>query len=297
MASQSRSKGKPNPRPKTQHREETPALQPDLPIKTPPEQNLRRKGTIDEGANPNPTHKEGPATENQKVLDTLLRIHHYIPPVLETKGEGEGGGATGRGGESGPSTERADARKQPLLQEENPDQPEDEPIILLQSISVFFHLNQGRIEELTSLLSEMSGTPLTIEMTCKWLDLEPQIREISHDSRTKNLIDGLTEDPKDYPHGFISVIQLHNARLKKVHLLHEATSDIIQQKWAEGTDLEDIGKFLQSWAPEPYRNKPMPKGMTQALLGIAPNSQAWRRQTCQTASFGIQKPQTLLMTW
>ena len=41
----------------------------------------------------------------------------------------------------------------------------------------------------------------------------------------------------------------------------------------EGTDLEDIGKFLKSWAPEPYRNKPMPKGMLQALLGLAPNSQ------------------------
>jgi len=38
----------------------------------------------------------------------------------------------------------------------------------------------------------------------------------------------------------------------------------IQQKWVEGSDLEDTGKFLQSWAPEPYRNKPMPKGMLQA---------------------------------
>jgi len=121
----------------------------------------------------------------------------------------------------------------------------------------------------------MSGTPLTMEMTCKWLDLEPKIKEICHDSRTKKLIDGLTEDPEDYPDGFISIIKLHNARLKKAHLLHEATSDIIQQKWIEGTDLENIGKFLQSWAPEPYRNKPMPKGMTQALLNIAPNSQAW----------------------
>jgi len=271
MASQSRSKGKPNPRPKTQHRGETPALQPDLPIKTPPEQNLPRQGTTDEGANPNPTHKEGPTTENQKVLETLLSIHHYIPPVLETKGEGEGGGTTERGEESGPSTERAHERKQPLLQEENPDQSEDKPINLL----VFFQLSQGRIEELTSLLSEMSGTPLTMEMTCKWLDLEPQIKEISHDSRTKKLIDGLTEDPEDHPDGLISILELHNARLKKAHLLHEATSDIIQQKWIEGTDLEDIGKFLQSWAPEPYRNKLMPKGMTQALLDIAPNSQAW----------------------
>ena len=101
------------------------------------------------------------------------------------------------------------------------------------------------------------------------------IKEISHDSRTKKLIDGLTEDPEDYPDGFIPIIELHNVCLKKAHLLHEATSDIIQQQWVEGTDLEDIGKFLQPWTPEPYRNKPVPKGMIQALLGIAPNSQVW----------------------
>ena len=150
-----------------------------------------------------------------------------------------------------------------------------EPINLLLSISVFFHLSQGRIEELTGLLSEMSDTPITIEMTCKWLDLEPQMLEIPHDSRTKNLLDGLTEDPEDNPDGFISIVELHNAHLTKAHLLHKATSDIIQQKWVEGTDHEDIGKFLQSWAPEPYRNKYMLKGMIQALLGITPNSQVW----------------------
>jgi len=105
----------------------------------------------------------------------------------------------------------------------------------------------------------MSGTPITMEMTCKWLDLDPEMKEIPYDSRTKSLIDGPTEDPEDNPDGFIPIIELHNARLKKAHLLHEATSDLIQQKWVEGTDLEDIGKFLQSWAPEPYRNKPMPK--------------------------------------
>jgi len=149
------------------------------------------------------------------------------------------------------------------------------PINLLQSISVFFQLSQGRIEEHTGLLSEMSGTPITMGMTCKWLDLEPQIKEIHYDSRTKNLIEGLTEDPEDNPDGFVPIIELHNARLKKAHLLHEATSAIIQQKWVEGTDLEDTTKFLQSWSPEPYRNKPMPKGMIQALLGIAPNSREW----------------------
>ena len=48
------------------------------------------------------------------------------------------------------------------------------------------------------------------------------------------------------------------------------TRYIIQQKWLEGTTIENIGKFLQSWAPEPYRNKSMPKGRIQALLNITP---------------------------
>jgi len=89
------------------------------------------------------------------------------------------------------------------------------------------------------------------------------------------LIDGLSEDPEDHPAGFIPIIERHNTCLKKAHLLHEAIRYIIQQKWLEGTTLEDIGKFLQSWASKPYRDKPMPRKMIQALLNIAPNSQAW----------------------
>jgi len=107
-----------------------------------------------------------------------------------------------------------------------------------------------------------------MEMTITWLGLEPQDKEIPHDSQTKKLID----DPEEHPAGCIPIIERHNVRLKKAHLLHEATRGIIQQKWIEGTTLEDIAKFLQSWAPEPYRNKPMPKGMIQALLNITPNS-------------------------
>jgi len=176
------------------------------------------------------------------------------------------------GGENALSARREDKGERPSRQEDKSDQSLDEPVNLLQSISVFLHLSQGRIEELTGLLSEMSGTPITMEMTCKWLDLEPQMKEIPYDSLIKNLIEGLTEDPEDNPDELIPIIELRNARLKKAHLLHEATSDIIQQKWVEGADLEDIGKFLQSWAPEHYRNKPMPKRMAQALLGITPNS-------------------------
>ena len=44
---------------------------------------------------------------------------------------------------------------------------------------------------------------------------------------------------------------------------HTSFTRQTQQKWVEGTNLEDIGQFLQSWAPEPYRNKPMPQEMLQ----------------------------------
>jgi len=273
LESQSGAKENPNPRLETQQRRKTPAPQPELPIKTTPRQNLFRLGRRDGGANP--VHGEGSPTANHRGRDILSSTHDYIQLVLETE-EGEDGGGTIEGsGESAPPTRMQDERGGPFLQAEKSDQFLGEPIDLLQSISVFLHLSQGRIEELTGLFSEMSGTPITMEMTCKWLDLDSEMKEIPYDSRTKNLIDGLTEDLEDNPHGFIPIIELHNARLKKAHLLHEATSEIIQQEWLEGTDLEDIGKFLQSWAPEPYRNKPMPKGMIQALLGIAPNSQVW----------------------
>jgi len=140
----------------------------------------------------------------------------------------------GGSGESVTSTRREYGKERLFQQEEKSGQPPGEPINLLQSISIFFQLSQGRIEELTGLLSELSGTPITTEMTCEWLDLEPQTKEILFDSRTKDLIEVLSEDPEDNPAGFIPII-VHNARLKKAHLLHAATSAIIQQKLAEGT--------------------------------------------------------------
>jgi len=106
------------------------------------------------------------------------------------------------------------------------------------------------------------------------LGLDSHSKEIPHDSHIK-LIDGLSEDSEDHPAGFIPIIERHNARLKRAYLLHEATRLTIEQKWSEGVTPEDIGKFLHSWAPEPYRNKPMPRGMIQVLLLIAHNSQAW----------------------
>jgi len=213
MESQSRAKVNPNPRLETQQRKETPAPQPELPIKTLPGQNLPRQGRRDGGASP--IQREGPSTENQRGVDTLFSTHHYISLVLETKEEEDGGRTIEGSGESAPSTRREDERERPFLQEEKSNQFLGEPINLLQSISVLFHLSQGQIEELTGLLSEMSSTPLTMELTCKLLDLEPQMKEIPCDSRNKNLINGLTEDPKDNPDGFNTTIELHNDRLKK----------------------------------------------------------------------------------
>jgi len=207
-ASQQRPTEKSKPFHKTHHSKEEPPLQPDLLIIIPLEENLPQPGRSAAGANliTNPTHKERPTTENPKVLVTLLS-NRYIPQVLETREEDKAGGATELDGVSAPPTEKADHRKNPLPEKDGPGQSENEYINLPQSILVFFHLSQGRIEELTSLLSDLSGTPLTMEMRCKWLGLEPQRKEIPHDSRNKKLIDRLSEDPEDHPAGFISIIE------------------------------------------------------------------------------------------
>ena len=91
-----------------------------------------------------------------------------------------------------------------------------------------------------------------MEITTNWLGLELQGTENSQDSLTEKLLEGLSEDPEDHLVEFIPIIKQHSACLKKAHLLLEATQDIIQQRWTEGMTFEDIRKFLQSWAPEPY---------------------------------------------
>jgi len=177
-------------------------------------------------ANPNPTQKAGPTFQNWQAPNILLS-NRYAPQALETRGEGETGGATEADGVSAPLTEKADHKELPLPEDKGTGQPDNEHSNLPQSISAFLHLSRGRIEELTSLLSELSGTPLTMEITINWLGLEPQCTEISHDLQIKKLIDGLSEDPEDHPAVFIPIIKRHNTRLKKAHLLHEATRDII----------------------------------------------------------------------
>jgi hypothetical protein len=94
---------------------------------------------------------------------------------------------------------------------------------LPQILSTFLHLSRGRIEDITSLLSELSGTPLTTEITTKWLGLEPQGTVNPQDPSNEKLLEGLMEDPEDDPREFIPIIEQHNARLVKAHLLMEAT--------------------------------------------------------------------------
>ena len=69
------------------------------------------------------------------------------------------GGAAELDEESVAPSEKADHRQIPL-EEKGLGQSENEQTNLPQSISAFLHLSQGQIEELTSLLSEVSGTPL-----------------------------------------------------------------------------------------------------------------------------------------
>jgi len=269
IASQQLPTEKPKPSHETLHSGK-PLLHPD-PQKR---ENPPRQGRPEAEINPNPTQEE-PTKVNRKAPETPPD-NSYAPQAIETRGEGEAGGRPELDGVSVPPTEKADHRDKPPPEDKGTGtgQFENGHSNLPQSISAFLHLSQGRIEELTSLLSELSGTPLTMEMTINWQGLEPHSKEIPQDSQNE-LIDCLSEDPEDHPAGFIIIIERHNARLTKAHLLLEATRDIIQRKWTEDTTLGDIGKFLQCWAPEPYRNKPMPKGMIQALLNITPNSQAW----------------------
>jgi len=163
---------------------------PEILTRTPPGQNLPCSERRDEGANP--AQEEGSPTAQQRGMEIPFNTHDYIPLALGTE-EGVDGGGTREGcNENTPPAKMEEVRERPSLQEENSDQLLVEPINQFQSISVFLHLSQGRIEELNSLLSKLASTPITMEMTCKWLDLDPALKEIPVDSQIKNLIKGLT---------------------------------------------------------------------------------------------------------
>ena len=160
-----------------------------------------------------------------EILETFLS-NRLKQQAQETRRKGEVGGIRELDGVSVPPSEKVDHSQIPP-EEKVLGHSENEQTNLPQSISTFLHLSQGLIEELTNLLSELSPTPLTMEMTCIWMGLELQRKKIPYDSQTK-FIDGLSEDPEDHPAGFIPIIERHNTRLKKVHLLHEVTRYIIK---------------------------------------------------------------------
>ena len=73
-----------------------------------------------------------------------------------------------------PPTEQTDRTEDPPQDEKGAGQLGNELNNLPQSISTFLHLCRGRIEDLTSLSSALSGTPITTKITTNWLGLEPQ---------------------------------------------------------------------------------------------------------------------------
>jgi len=154
-------------------------------IKTPPGQNLPRAERRDREADS--SQIERPPIEQQRGIKIPVNTHDYTSIAMETEGGGDGDGTRGGGDENTPPAKMEEGRERPSLQVENLDHPREETINLFQSISVFLHLSQGRIEELTSLLSELAGTPLTREMTCKWSELDPALAETpldTHESKT-----------------------------------------------------------------------------------------------------------------
>jgi len=70
---------------KTHHSTKESLSHPDPP-KNPHKENLPCEGRPGVGANPNPTHKEGPTIKNWKAPDTLLS-NRYAPQALETRGK------------------------------------------------------------------------------------------------------------------------------------------------------------------------------------------------------------------
>jgi len=185
-----------NPGPRKKQNREIPDPQPDLLIQSPSGQNLRRQVHRDSGTNSAP-RAEIP-TEIQGPPDTALNAHVTTPPDPKANSIEDGGGGMEGSGENTTSTTRENEKEHPLQPEEQLRQPPEEPTTLLQSIPIFFQLSQGHVEDLTGLLSELSGTLITTGMTCKWLDLEPQTKEIPYDSRTNDLLSGtLIRPPKN----------------------------------------------------------------------------------------------------
>jgi len=120
-----------------------------------PEQNIPCQQGSNGGDTPQPSpiYEEGLLTENLTILDTLL-TNRPNPQAPETRGEGEVGGAEDPDG--GPPLEKVVHRQTPPA-EVGLGQSENENPNFPQTMLTFLQLSQGRMEELTSLLSELLG--------------------------------------------------------------------------------------------------------------------------------------------
>ena len=102
------------------------------------------------------------------------------------------------------------------------------PILHILIIRSYFKLSRGTIEDLTCLLSGLSGTPVITQVTCEWIDIGPLQSDVTQAGiRIEDLTDSLTEDPDDTPAMLIPTIELHIALLQKAHRIHEATLHIL----------------------------------------------------------------------
>jgi len=126
-----------------------------------PAQNIpyQQKSIGGDTPQPRPSGGEGLPKAKPMMLDILPTNR---PQALETRGEGEVADGDGLGKD----LPFEQAHHSPLVNLE-PDHPGNENTNFPQTMLTFLELSQGRVEELTSLLSELIGTPLTTEMTCK----------------------------------------------------------------------------------------------------------------------------------
>ena len=211
-----------------------------------PEQNIscQQKPIGGDTPQPSPVFGDDLSKTNLMMLD-FFPTNGSDPQALTTRGKGERADTDQPGGDSPvehPHNSPTYDLELGCLENETTNFP--------QTMLTFLRLSQGRVDEVTSLLSELIGTPLTTEMTCTWLSLEFQSKAVPYDLYSK-LIDCISEDPADHPASFVPIIEKHNARLAHAHLLHEATRHIIEQKWAEGRSEERrVGKECRSrWSP------------------------------------------------
>ena len=117
------------------------------------QQQHQEKGVM--GPNLTPTSTEGSTRENPATTEIFHT--NYDPQALESRGITEIVGAIEPDETDTSPTEQTDYIADPPQDEKGAGQRGNELNNLPQSISTFLHLSRGRIEDLTSLLSEGSS--------------------------------------------------------------------------------------------------------------------------------------------